>query len=361
VTLARAALAMAFLVSAMRSAGAEPCQPRAALDGDSTVVARVGAELARLGVAIATPSPRPEQASTETGACPTARVTVAVDVDGMISVAIREGEGSERRAVSAPALAAVWVDAWLRDELDAMPGEDGGGPSPAPLGPPSVAPRIDVAASVAPRRRSMLDRGALAVAYEQTWSDTHQPWNGIDVAACARLGALCFGTRVRYAAETVVAQATAAARADFTALAIASYSLALGKVELAPEVGVGVGRMTTTRIDGCAPPPVCDPAMASCPAPPCASGAPSGTAYVGDGLAVATITPRGEAALRASVPLFDHVWLDGIAAVNASVDAHTAAFLPRLVPSQLTTAQVTLPGEPVALFQLGIGLRVGAP
>jgi hypothetical protein len=150
-------------------------------------------------------------------------------------------------------------------------------------------------------------------------------------------------------------------RTDLAALATASYTSALGKLALSPELGVGVGTMTTKRIDGCSPPPVCDPTMPSCPTPPCATGAPRGTAYVGDGLDVATVTPRAEAALRASVPLFDHVWLDGIAAVTASAFAHSASFLPNLVPSQLTTAQVTLPGEPVALFQLGIGLRVGMP
>jgi hypothetical protein len=76
---------------------------------------------------------------------------------------------------------------------------------------------------------------------------------------------------------------------------------------------------------------------------------------------VATYTPRAKAALRIAVPLFAHVWLDGLASVTASAYAHTSAFLPNLVPAQLTTQQVTIPGEPSALFELGIGLRVGAP
>jgi hypothetical protein len=145
------------------------------------------------------------------------------------------------------------------------------------------------------------------------------------------------------------------------ALATASYERAIGRVAIAGEAALGVGLMTTKRIDGCPPPPVC-PDGQTCEAQACVapSGAPNAS-YVGDGLDVATFTPRAEGALRIAVPLWEHVWLDGIAAVTALPFAHTSSFLPGLVPAQLSTAQVTLPGEPVALFELGIGLRVGAP
>jgi hypothetical protein len=341
--LIRCALAIACLASLTATAWAGHCQPHASLDGDSVLVARVASELSRLGVAT----------TGDAGACPIAHVAVGVDRDGMIVVAVREGTGSEHRAVSDATVAAMWIDSWLRDDLD--------GAGPAEVAPPAAsAPRVDAAVELPPRR-TIFDRAAISVAYEETWSDTHAPWNGIDVSACARLGALCFGGRARYASTTVVANDTAASRNDISALATASYERAIGRVGIAGEVGLGVGLMTTKRIDGCATPPPCPEGM-TCEAPSCAqpTAAPD-AAYVGDGLDMATVTPRAEGALRVAVPLWDHVWLDGIAAVTASAFAHTSGFLPGLVPAQLTTAQVTVPGEPVALFSLGIGLRVGAP
>src|SRR5690242_9447476 len=47
----RVALALVLVASA-RTGGAEPCAPRAALDGDAEAVARVGQELTRLGVTV---------------------------------------------------------------------------------------------------------------------------------------------------------------------------------------------------------------------------------------------------------------------------------------------------------------------
>src|SRR5262249_43533923 len=155
----------------------------------------------------------------------------------------------------------------------------------------------------APPREALVDRLALAASFEQAWTSTDDRWSGFGASACMRFGALCFGARVRYLGETVVAQLTAASRHDLSALATASWSTQVGQMSIAPELGIGVGRMTTDRIDGCKVPPPCDPATdPNCkqpPAPPpCTPDLTSVAIFVGDNFRAATVTPRAEAALR---------------------------------------------------------------
>jgi hypothetical protein len=96
------------------------------------------------------------------------------------------------------------------------------------------------------------------------------------------------------------------------------------------------------------------------PPPPCTDAA--GKYYAGDGLDVATVTPRIAAAVRLAVPLFEHVWLEGIASLTAAPFGHAAPFAatspdPGTMPG---TVDLSLPGEPWTAIQLGVGLRVGA-
>ena len=77
--------------------------------------------------------------------------------------------------------------------------------------------------------------------------------------------------------------------------------------------------------------------------------------------AATTYTPRVSAALRIAIPLFDHVWLDGLAAATAAPFGHGedygAASDGTMLPN---SASFPLPGDPLLGIQLGVGLRVGA-
>ena len=366
---APAALALAILASASRVAGAEPCAARAQLWGDREAVERVGAELVKLGVALAAGTAR----------CPAVQATVeAAHEDGGIDVAVRgSGQRSEGRVLSDPSVAAAWIDAWLRDDLDVagwVPNPDA---SPAATAPGSIAPR-DVAAA-APTR-SVLETFGVTALYEQAWTDDGTSWRGGSVGACVRVHGVCIGGRVRGMTQPdQTSNLSAAARSDVSALATASLPIAAGQMIVAPELGVGLGRFFTRRVEGCtAPenpggmmtPPSCDPNDPTCvppdPTPTCkpdASGTdPStGKLYVGDKFQSATYTPRICVALRISIPLFQHLWLDGVASYTLMPLAHGDAFQPAMAPAGLSAKDVALPGEPAAGLVLGVGLRLGAP
>lgn len=69
----------------------------------------MGAELVKLGVALAAGS----------GKCPAVQATVELAREGGINVAVRgSAQRSEGRVVSDPEVAAIWIDAWVRDDLD---------------------------------------------------------------------------------------------------------------------------------------------------------------------------------------------------------------------------------------------------
>src|SRR4051812_24691767 len=113
VSRAPVALVLVLALSAPRTVAAEPCAPRAALDGDRDAVERVGAELVKLGVIVA-PAAAPASAR-----CPAVRATVELAREGGIAVAVRgSAQRSEGRVVSDAGVAAMWIDAWLRDDLD---------------------------------------------------------------------------------------------------------------------------------------------------------------------------------------------------------------------------------------------------
>jgi len=213
----------------------------------------------------------------------------------------------------------------------------------------------------------VLDRFALAASFTQAWSDDSTSWSGAAVSMCVHAGGLCIGGRAGYAWQTVTADLTAAAKTDLSLLATASYSQSLGRMSIAPELGVGVGRLSTARIDGCkmemVMDPNCDPTTdPMCVMPPEPKCEAPGQVYVGDNFSTATYTPRVSAALRIAIPLFEHVWLDGLAAATVAPFGHSEDYSP--VSPDGTTMNGTgfpLPGDPWFGLQLGIGLRLGAP
>lgn len=361
-TRAPAALALLLVASASRIAGAEPCAARAELSGGREAVERVGAELVKLGVELGAGTAR----------CPGVKATVELErEDGSIQVAVRgSGQRSEGRVLTDPSVAAAWIDAWLRDDLDVA----GWAPEPVPTPPSAIQPRDVVQPSPSP---SVLEAFGVAASYEQAWTDDNTAWRGASLGACVRFHGLCLGARARVMTQPdQVANLSLAARSDASVLATASLPITVGQIVVAPELGLGVGRFATRRVEACDAPTTTsgDPSMPGCDAsdPTCVMPSPvcqpdaSGTTpvpgkfYVGDKFSTATYTPRLALAVRVSVSLFRHVWLDGAAAYTLMPFGHGDAFA-GAPPAGLTASDVALPGEPGGGLVLGVGLRVGAP
>ena len=361
-TRARTALALVVMLSAPRTLPAEPCAPRAELAGDAVAVAHVTAELHRLGVKAGTGSP----------GCRTVRAQVELDREGGIAVAIVDGSRrSEGRVVSDAGVAAAWIDSWLREDVDGVGWNEGTVVRHADSRSPTAGPPGTVPRDTAPRV-SRLERFAVTAAYEQTWTDDGAGASGLDLGACRRIGGTCLGARVRYGREPDrVVDITAMRRADVSILATGSVSIALGRLSLNPELGVGVGRRSTQRLD-CTPQDVmpdngnCDPTDPNCmpgpppDAPPACIDPMINKVYVGDKLDVATWTPRAAASVRLAVPLFEHVWLEGIAGVTFAPFGHTEQFAAMTGGTAMQPGtDASLPGEPRSAVHLGVGLRVG--
>jgi hypothetical protein len=320
------------------SASAEPC---AKLDGDPAAVAAVSTELARLGVTVGP-------------ACPIA-ATVETDPNG-IAVAVKTGAQSEGRTVSDPVIAATWIDSWLQDDF--------GGPkftvqlASAPIVKADVAKAVET-----PAERSV--GIALSAGFDQAWTFDGARWNGFSAGACAQLGAWCFGARGRYATQDELVAQTAAARRDLSVLATASVEQHVGRIVVVPELGLGVGRMTTSRVDGCRPPPTCDPHDTGCmnpqAMPECVEHDPEHayTLDLNDHLHASTVTPRASASLRIAIAIADHLWLDGSAAMMLSPFDHGDRYVGAQLPPGVPIDQIALPGESIGTFELGIGLRWG--
>jgi hypothetical protein len=344
-----AARPLVFILALAPPAAAAPCAPAARVRGDRDAVARVDAELAKLGVAV----------DVVAAGCP-APLEAAVQLDPAgLAVAVSDASHhSEGRVVGDALVAAQWIDSWLRDPLDpwrvltADPAASGVVLTPAET--PGVA------ASVSPSRsQPLLDRLSVAADYEQTFTTDGSTWQGASVAACLRFHAACFGLRGRYAEQTIASGVTAADRTAVDEYATAAVTLKLGTMELSPELDVGVGELLTSRVDGCAVNGNGSNNL-PLPPPPCVPTNGGGPIYFGDHFAETTVGPRAAATLRVAIPLAGPVWLDGVAAATVIPFAHTAPFASPTNPPGTIPSQTALPGEPEVAFQLGIGLRVEA-
>lgn len=339
---ARGAL-LVTLVAAMQTASAEPCAPRAHLDGDAEAVARVSAALTALGIAV---SPKTDAGDTR---CPVVVAAVELDRGGGIAVAVRDATNrSEGRVVSDAALAAAWIDSWIHDDF--APEEPAAPASAPPNSPASTAPGTLAATpphDAAPAAgATLLDRLALDAGYVRTFSFDGSGGSGFAGGACVAAGGMCIGARVAYSQLDVPGGVS---RADLMATATASWSRTIGATRISPELGAGIGRMET---DACPAPPPCDPTTMMCPmAPPCDQVGLHQTSY----------TPRLTGAVRIAVPLADHVWLDGTASVALAPFGHADPF-PGMMPDPSGgTNPGAIPGEPDAAAQLSVGVRVGLP
>lgn len=352
-----AALSLFALLSPTTTA-AGTCAPRAHLDGDREAITRVGDELHRLGVATEPPP---------TG-CTAVEAAVQVEQGGGISVAIRDASRrSEGRVVGDAAVAAAWIDSWVRDDLAGF--DDGiAAPSATPLMSRSLERDQPTGSTVPPHASALafVDRVSLGASYAHAWTGDGSSWDGLEVAGCVHVGFACVGVRVAALFQPrISAQNALASRSDLSALATASTTLSLGRLAIVPELGIGVGRHDTSRVDGCQVPPApgCDPTTdpANCPPPPKNCVDASGALFVGDHFEAITYSPRAAASLRIEIPLFDHVWLDGSASVVAMPFSHGDPFQPTPAAGPNPAPSPSLPGESSASYQIGIGLRIGAP
>ncbi|MEP6860219.1 MAG: hypothetical protein ABJE66_06340 [Deltaproteobacteria bacterium] len=349
----------ALLLLAAAPAAAEPCKPYAQLEGDAAAVASVTVELVKLGVVVDAAAP---------AGCKTVLAAVELGSAGGLAIAVKTGMQSEGRTVSDAVVAASWIDSWVADDF-APPQPAANGFFDLRPAAPSHAPGADVEAEVAaPASTRELGISVMA-AVDQSWTFDGTRWSGIAAGACASLGAWCFGARGRYATQDILVGQTAAARSDLSALATASYTKQLGRMQLIPELGLGLGRMTTSRIDGCRRPPTCDPQDTGCVEPQididCAEHNPD-HAYaldLNDHLHAATVTPRAAATMRLAVAITDNLYLDGIAAVTLAPFGHGQPYglqpgtqMPVGIPAE----ELVLPGESIGTFELGLGLRWGS-
>jgi hypothetical protein len=308
--------------------------------------------------------------------CTTIRAQVQLESNGGIAVAVRGAtHGSEGRIVSDAVLAAAWIDSWTRQDIDvalwAAPPRRTAIAEPIEQPPRDVAPAPKATAGTATSRWA---RVALSASYEQTWSDDDAAWRGANVAACVGVAGFCVGGAIRTAFDPErLSNATGVGRSDLSVLALARYPVALGTMSIAPELGVGVGRLSTRRVESAcegekAPPPNCDPMTdPMCvpePATMCDPSQPGGTmptkVFVGDNFEAINYAPRISLALRVAVPLFEHVWLDGLVGWTYTPFAHGSAFEAEPMADPLTPEAIALPGEPSTGFSIALGLRVGA-
>jgi hypothetical protein len=346
----------ALLLALCAPAAAEPCPPHARLSGDPAAVASVGVELTKLGVVV----------SDAPSTCRTIDATVELGPSGGYAIAVQHGGQSEGRTVGDAAVAATWLDSWLVDDF--------GGPtfSAKLASAPIVMRPQPVTEAEAYADTKIAPRLGVAVfaALDQAWTFDRARWTGISAGACAQVGRLCFGATGRYATQSMLVGQTAAARSDLSVLATASVTSQVGRFQVVPELGLGVGRMTTKRVDGCRVVPACDPADPHCSLPPvdpeCAERDQE-HAYalrLDDDYHVSSVTPRARASVKLAVALADHLWLDGVAAVMVSPFDHDDPYgLPNATPAPFGVPmdQLALPGEPLGTFELGIGLRWGTP
>lgn len=331
---------------------ADPCPPIAIVTGDAGAVASIDVELKKLGVEV-WQADRP-------GACKKVYAKVEVAPAGY-TVTIDHRSSLEARTVGDAVVAATWIDSWAHDDFGESVTTAKLASSPIVAGPELVQ-----AVEVDPRPRAI----DVSAQFDQAWTTDGQRWSGITAGACARFGAWCFGAKARYAGQSELYGQTAAKRTDLAALATASHTTTIGRLQLVPELGLGAGRSSTTRIDGCRRVQTCDPDDPHCSVPmadiDCINADPEHayTLKLDDKLSASTLTPRAAASVRVAVSLAKDWWLDGVASAMLAPFAHRDPFqLPAGTPMPygIPADQLALPGESLATFELGIGLRWGAP
>jgi hypothetical protein len=305
---------LAVLASAVSADGAAVV----ALDGDSGTVAAVEHALAFRAVRVV------PLAGTDM-----VQVHVQPDPLGIrLSIHDRNGHLVERLVANAEIAAAV-VDSWVRDDLA------------RPLLEPHEIATIEAVPTARPPAPAASSGASVTVAGETALATDGSLWMGAGLGACVRVGQFCIGLGIHAAGDTAAtgkigavynatSSESAPACTDETqrkltrfgadASLTADLPLRVGAVALGPGIGLGAGWLSTNA----------------------ALGGHAGTA--------STIGPRAEARLLLSVPLGWGLAVELIFRADVAPLAHR---------KDLSAGGFTLPGEPLGLLRLGLGLRYG--
>ncbi len=364
---ASAVCGLAVLSAAAGPTAAEPaCDPVAIVEGDPALVSSLSAQLIRRGIAI-------DEAADSEDPCPAVRATGAQD-GGAVSVTVEQPDGEKvERDVTTTEIAAIWIESRMRRDVGApllavrVPLVVNPGPAPG------ATPVVDAGVAGTAFAVRGRDRVSLSARIENGSADDGSGWRTYSAAVCGRIGPLCVGLLGRIGenpeAFSEEPEFTAVTRDSKDLMLTASWPLRAGRLTILPEVGVGIGSMTTRQlgevVDGYFPPDECwtDP-----PIPPelCEIPAP---------LNVTTWGGRLSAGLTLVIPLHDRIALDiGVSAEwlqGAHTDPHLREAPPECDPDgnpfpcvdmgDIYDEFIEYSGEPSRLFRAGIGVRVGLP
>ena len=308
------------------------CGPAATLLGRDELVGEVVLELVSRGIDVKPPA-----------TCPSVGVHLARK-DGQIVVELTDPAGrTVTRSVSRVGEAVTVIESWARPDMNAdlLAGFD------APTSPktPSASPASDLATPAEskpsvdtrpapPSSSTAVARHPLDVQRDQrsrlTISlvgdiaiDRRASWVGAMVTACTPVWRVCVGGTGHLRTSATATQPT-----DTTLLASIDLPLRVRRLTLIPGLGIGAGRDSSDMSDG-----------------------------MGSGMqdqADSGWSLRGEARMIASYPLTRRVFLDvavGLVAAPATGGDEQ---------NQNQNGESSTTG-PAMLFQLGAGLRLGAP
>jgi hypothetical protein len=302
-------LAVVLLVSATGLPAAPPGAstarppPAVVLAGEAAAVSAIRGELGRRSVPVAE------------GEAPTALHARVDTTPAGLTLSIRDPDGRfAQRVVASAAGAAAVIESWRETEAEV------GRPEPAlPV----------VAAEAAPPAPARWPR--LALAAETALGSDRSLWLGGSVGGCVPVGRLCLGLLLRLEGDRGAGAGRARYEDDHPAdlrrvsthaLVGAEGPLRRGRWELTPGLAAG-GRWMHARA----------------------------TYEEHDG-EVSTVAVAFEARATLTLLLGHGLGLDLRAAATLSPSAHRSPF---------DDDDFTIPGEPVALWHAGLGLRYGPP
>jgi hypothetical protein len=346
----------------------------------------VGLELAVLGVFSQDIPP----------GCPSVRVTVRADGEAVV-VSLRDPSGrSATQVVTNAHVAATWIESWVHPELGAplLAGREAVRARPGPASAAFPDPRL--AGEVGPGDTGVgveLDELGRAIpaslpfrglffgaSAEKLYASDDSEWRGVSLSACARWGPLCPGLLFNVGDSHGFLPEGAWSSVDRVSvdlLASLKAPFAVGRMEVAPGIGVGLGGLRTSGA-------LCDADAA-------------GDTFSCDVAETATWTvgPRAEMGIAGTFPISDRVSLLVTASLGFAPMARSGSLPDDDVPvtpgpddpdpdgsvpdpadpddpggtegspgsdgQPLDPLTQPVPGEPSQFTRIGIGLSVALP
>jgi hypothetical protein len=334
------------------------CRTSVRMEGDPSAVLAVGTALESRGV------------DTEPAwRCDALRVRVAVG-EGKYQIAIAlHGGALVERTAGTEEVAAALIESWARPDLEDpfSPREDlpirVASSSPAPVfAEASSPPQPPVSAQ---KKTTVTPRGTkspLGFDFEtELVAASDGVGLGLHAAACVRLGAFCVGLAGRVGQMTVTSL-PGVSRTGADVLAVSEMPIRFGSLSVTPSLGAGGGWLRTYS----------QPNTSVIKGVACAGssgGSTGGTSGPGGNFtctgSVAApappdqnrFGPRLEGAVSIGGVVRDNWALVGRLSVSISPLAQTTP----LVASPLNPSEAILPGEPLWLAQIGLGVEWASP